>query len=109
MYGPYLLSLKKINDQVTRTSPGVYILLNIFKLDRRVGRSDKDLKRRLKNWVGKYWWFKFDYCTSPKNAFERECNLYHYYGSKNGALDNENHPQRPTGTNWKCPKCSIFD
>ncbi|MEM2146870.1 MAG: hypothetical protein QW279_16015 [Candidatus Jordarchaeaceae archaeon] len=108
--GPYNLDNATIDAIVTRTSPGAYALGkvddNTFYVS-YVGRSDDDIKSRLKDWVGKYPKFKFEYYDSPKAAFEKECNLYHDFGEKE-ILDNDKHPQRPDGTNWKCPKCNIF-
>jgi len=115
---PYALSeLKALTNEnidkvVTKTSPGVYVLDRTtgggFQVN-YVGRAEKDLNARLKDWVGtKYKYFKFEYATSPKNAFEKECEIWHDYGGLEGKLDNEKHPERPDGTDWKCPKCKKF-
>jgi len=106
------LTNEKIDQMVTQTSPGVYVLdkatTGPFHVD-YVGRSDDDLNPRLKTHVGsEYKYFKFDYAASPKNAFEKECELYHDFGGPEGSLDNKVHPDRPTGSDWKCPRCSIF-
>jgi len=74
---------------------------------RYVGRSDTDVNSRLRSWVGKdsrYKQFKYSYATSSKEAFEKECKNYHDFGGSE-SLDNKDHPQRPEGTNWKCPVC----
>ena len=110
--GPYSLDYETIDREVTRTSPGAYVLGrvkdNVFYIA-YVGRSDTDINRRLKEWVGKkYTHFKFDYFGSPKAAFEKECHLWHDWGGPEGKLDNEKHPERPEGTNWKCPRCDIY-
>jgi len=110
--GPYTLDNETIERVVTRTSPGAYALGhvkdNTFYVY-YVGRSDDDINSRLKDWVGsKYSKFKFEYYDSPKAAFEKECNLYHDFGGKE-KLDNDKHPERPDGTNWQCPRCSIFE
>jgi hypothetical protein len=44
-----------------------------------VGRSDSDLKARLLSHVssGRYKEFKYSYATSPKAAFEKECQNFH--------------------------------
>jgi hypothetical protein len=115
---PYTLSAlnsltnEKIDTIVTQTKPGVYVLDKTtggtFRVS-YVGRADKDLNRRLKDWVGKYKYFKFDYATSPKDAFEKECELWHDFGGPQGKLDNDKHPERPDETNWKCPKCKTFE
>ncbi len=105
--GPYTLDNETIDRVVTRTSPGAYALgsvrNNTFYV-RYVGRSDNDINARLKGWVGKYPKFKYEYYNSPKAAFEKECNLWHDFKPP----DNDRHPQRPNGTNWKCPRCDIF-
>ncbi len=98
----------RINQQVTKTSAGVYVLdassTGPFTSS-YVGRSDTDLNKRLHDWVGKYKYFKGTYCASPKQAFEAECNLYHDLTPP----DNVNHPARPSGSGWECPRCTIFD
>jgi len=109
--GPYQLSSEKIDELVSRVSPGAYVLErssdpNSFIVD-YVGRSDNDVNSRLKKWVGVkgYKRFKFGYFTSPKAAFEKECAIYHDFS---GNLDNEIHPQRPKDTDWQCPQCNAF-
>jgi hypothetical protein len=111
MDGPDDLDNETIDANVTRTSAGNYALGRvdedgIFRVN-YVGRSNDDVKDRLKSWVGKkanYKEFKFSYATSPKAAFEKECKNYHDFGGSE-KLDNEIHPQRPEGTNWGCPSC----
>ena len=77
------LTNEKIDSLVTQTKPGVYALDKTtgggFQVC-YVGRADTDLNRRLKDWVGKYKYFKFEYATSPKDAFEKECELWHDFG-----------------------------
>lgn len=112
--GPYSLTEQGIDYNVTRTSPGVYVLGHTREDDafivKYVGRSDDDLNDRLKQWVGKgYHEFKFGYSDSPKAAFEKECTIYHDFGGPKGDLDNKKHPQRPEGSNWQCPKCDVFE
>jgi hypothetical protein len=115
MKGPYELTTEKIDEVVTRTSTGNYALGEVrgstFYVH-YVGRSDNDVKGRLKWWVGKnpsrYTHFKFSYATSPKAAFEKECRNYHDFGGSD-ILDNDSHPDRPAGTDWKCPICDKFD
>jgi len=109
MNGPYPLTDNEIDRRVTRTSPGNYGL-GYTKDDgtfivEYVGRSDDDVNSRLHDWTGKkYKQFKYSYANSPKEAFEKECRNYHDFGSSE-KLDNDIHPDRPNGTNWKCPVC----
>lgn len=111
-YGPYPLTSEEIEEEVTRASPGVYVL------DKRnkegtftvnyVGRADVSVNKRLHQWVGsKYKRFKFDYSSSPKAAFEKECEIYHDFSGPDGKMDNDVHPKRPEGTNWQCPRCDV--
>jgi len=115
MDGPYELTTESIDNTVTRTSPGNYALGRDTEkglLVYYVGRSDDDVGGRLKGWVGekpgRYAYFKYSYATSPKAAFEKECQNYHDFGGKE-KLDNASHPQRSEGTDWECPTCDIFD
>ena len=116
----YSLDTETIDAVVTRKSAGAYVLgyIRTEKENEKevktfivqyVGRSDDDINSRLKKWVGsKYSRFKFGYYGSPKAAFEKECNIYHDFGEKE-LLDNDRHPERPDNTNWKCPRCKVFN
>ena len=112
MQGPYPLNRERINEVVTRTSPGNYALGrsddDTFYV-KYVGRADSDVKARLKEHLSDgYSHFKFSYATSPKAAFEKECRNYHDFGESK-KLDNKIHPDRPDGSGWKCPCCNKFD
>ena len=112
MQGPFLLSVGKISETVTKTSAGNYALgyvddEKVFRV-KYVGRSDSDVAARLRKHVGeKYKLFKYSYATSPKAAFEKECRNYHDFGESR-LLDNDIHPDRPRGANWKCPCCNHY-
>ena len=113
MQGPYPLTRDKIDEVITKTSAGNYALgyVNEEKtfIVQYVGRADADVASRLKQHVGeKYKRFKYSYATSPKAAFEKECHNYHDFG-EGKSLDNKIHPDRPANSNWKCPRCNIFD
>ena len=111
MSGPYKLDNETIDKEVTKISPGNYALGKENKegglIIKYVGRADKDLNGRLKSWVDErsYTHFKYSYASSIKNAFEEECRNYHDW--KN--LDNDIHPDRPDGKDYKCPYCDIFE
>lgn len=112
MNGPFVFTASEIDKQITRTSEGNYALGRINDkgsfVVKYVGRADSDVNDRIKDHLGKsYSHFKFSYATSPKNAFEKECQNYHDFNTNNG-LDNKIHPDRPSGTNWKCPCCDKF-
>ena len=109
MRGPHTLTSSEIDSRVTRTAPGIYKASNSKTAIKYVGRSDSDLNARLKTHVGVYRYFWYEYATSRRAAFQKECTLWHHYGGAHGGLDNINHPARPAGSGWKCPVCSIFD
>jgi hypothetical protein len=110
--GPFNFNGATIDVQITRTSPGNYALGYVTGdktfIVLYVGRADEDLNIRLHQHIGessKYKSFKWDYATSPKAAFEKECQNYHDFNCS----DNKIHPDRPNGANWKCPVCNIFN
>jgi hypothetical protein len=111
MNGPFKLDKETIEREITRTSPGNYALGHENEkgtfLVNYVGRADSDVKVRLKSWVSKTSQplFKFIYAASAKAAFEKECENYHDFDPP----ANDTHPDRPDGTNWKCPRCGVFD
>jgi hypothetical protein len=111
LHGPYKLTTANIDAAVRGKGPGAYALGassgDTFIIS-YVGRSDDDLNGRLKGWVGgNYAEFKYGFLDSPKAAFEKECHLFHDFGET--SLDNKIHPARPSGSNWKCPRCRILD
>ena len=106
--GPFNLSKDGINSAVKSTLPGYYALgyvsANTFYIQ-RVGRSDADLNKRLHDYEGQYLQFKCGYAASQYQAFLAECELWHEYGNR---TTNPLHPDRPNGTDWKCPRCKNF-
>ena len=107
MSGPYILSTETISRIVPRSSIGAYILSKNGANANYVGRSDLDLASRLSTYCGNnqiYSHFWYETTNSVKAAFDLECNWWHTY--KPG--DNQNHPDRPSNSNWQCPICSIF-
>jgi hypothetical protein len=108
LLGPYRLNFDTIDATVTRASAGVYALGHVspegkFCID-HVGRSDTNLKARLRERIGSATLFKFGYLASSKAAFERECELFHDFEPPGNRV----HPGRPAGTSWECPRCRIF-
>lgn len=106
--GPFQLNAATVDWGVTSTSPGAYALGrhdgNTFYVA-YVGRADHDVAGRLKNWVGtKYTHFQFGYCMTAVEAFQKECRLFHDFGGT-AQLDNDIHPDRPSGSNVACPVC----
>ncbi len=106
--GPFLLTTNGIDDNVILMSAGAYALGHTSDDEfyiKYVGRSDSDVAGRLKDHIGSYKRFKFEYYGSANAAFEKECRLYHDFGPP----DNKIHPARPNGSDWECPVCTVFD
>ena len=110
---PCNLSAQAIAEAVTRMSAGTYALGRVQEnrfCPLYVGRSDDDVARELRGWVGekaRYKVFVFSYAPTAQAAFERECEDYHDFGATE-RLDNAQHPQRPAQTDWLCPRCEIY-
>ncbi len=107
--GSIELSDQRIDAIITEGGAGVYILgpngVNGGVYVRLVGRSDVNLRARLKQHVGRHSHFVYSYADSPLAAFQAECKLYHYYEPRENAA----HPVRPRNADWKCPGCTVFD
>jgi hypothetical protein len=107
LHGPWPLTEKDIDNVVKGLGAGAYILtrepINPTFFINYVGRSDDDLNGRLKKWVGtKYTHFMYGFLPSAKDAFLKECRLFHDCGGV-AKLDNKIHPAVPEGTSWRCP------
>lgn len=108
LLGPHRLSFDGICAAVPRQSPGVYVLghgdLNGRFCVNHVGRADADVAASLRNLIGSDSLFKFGVMPSPRDAFERECVLFHTFRPPGNRL----HPSRSAGTNWTCPRCRFL-
>ena len=110
MEGPFNLEIKTIDEKLDKISPGNFALGRKNEegtfLVHYIGRADKDLISELKSWIDKTNrpLFKFRYATSSRDAFGMECENYHDF-VKNGK---GKHPERPTDTDWKCPRCNYY-
>lgn len=106
--GPFPLTYQGIEEAVQGGSPGVYALGSKDSKGRfaimSIGRSDNDVKERLRACIGAGTFFKFDYFQSERDAFERECELFHDIEPPGNFV----HPGRPAGTTLRCPRCRIF-
>ena len=103
--GRFALNGATIDREVTLKSPGVYVLSRNRSTAHYVGRSDVSVRDRLKDYTTTtYAYFWFAYATSARDAFYKECHLYHDLNP----TDNEVHPRRPANCGWKCPRCSLF-
>ncbi|HLI11439.1 MAG TPA: hypothetical protein VKY65_07535 [Alphaproteobacteria bacterium] len=102
--GPRPLDRVNIDAAVTRKEPGAYALgpVAIGRITvLYVGRAESDLAERLKQHIGIYSHFTWIYASSPKRAFEIECEMYHTWMP----ADNHAHPTRLSETRWTCPVC----
>jgi hypothetical protein len=106
--GPFALTSEEVNKEVSNNSPGTYALdqghdSGGFHIS-YVGRSDTNVNERLLEHVGKYKRFKFEYYPTPREAFDKECGLYHDFNPPAKIQ----HPTRPNGSGWKCLHCKIW-
>lgn len=106
LYGPFALSEERVYGRLQANSPGVFALgsttAGTFAIQ-RIGRSDEDLRTALKAHLGgPYEQFKFTYALSPRDAFEKECQLFHGLAG----LDVSDHPRAPKDTDVICPACA---
>jgi hypothetical protein len=103
LYGPFPLTTTSIDENAAGIAPGAYALGTKNKEGgfsvSYVGRSDDDLNGRLKQHVGEYTHFKHAFYKTSKEAFAKECILYHDFSPP----DNQVHPAKPTGTKYQCP------
>ncbi len=102
MKGPFLLEAKTLAREIDRALGGAFLLCDLAKVVRAVGRSDRDLPADLLKRVGgkDAVWFYYEYAQNPKEAFEMECKFYHQYLT---TLTRRIHPVKPEGKDYKCP------
>ena len=106
--GPFPLTFDGIETAVRKRGAGVYALGSIDPSGRfsvqSVGRSDEDVKLGLRDCIGAGTHFKFDYFAAEREAFEKECQLFHDLQPPGNRV----HPGRPRGSILRCPRCRIF-
>ena len=112
----YELTYDEINRNIGDNRIGNYAFGYInergFFVVRYVGRSDSDLKTRIKHGITdmenaptcRYERFKFSYAETAKEAYEKECRNYHDFGGSQKLL-NIDHPAKPANSNETCPVC----
>ena len=107
LYGPFQLTRQGIEAHLQSDSPGVYALGNSREdlfITGYIGRAT-DLRESLKAHIpGPYQLFKFAYALSDRDAFEKQCELYHEFVG----LDNIHHPCPPDRTALLCPRCKTL-
>jgi len=110
MKGPYPFNTKAVDANVSDKAIGNYALGTIEQeqfVVQYVGRSDTDLKERIKDHIGEpYSCFMYSYAENVTKAYQKECINYHDYVDPGYRLDNEIHPDKPEGySDLKCPRC----
>jgi hypothetical protein len=103
--GSFPLTKESIDKEVKFISAGVFALGVLSEEGKfamlYVGRSDTDVRRVLKTFIGKANRFKFELFDDPEMAFRKECEIYHFMKPK----ANKVHPMRPVNMEWSCPEC----
>lgn len=93
-----------IDSIVNSIAPGVYVLSEDGRTASYIGRSEYDLRERLKSSSEdhpKCYYFWFQYARSAMEAYKLECELYHKYLPKYNYI----HPAKPVGNNIACHIC----
>lgn len=103
--GPHRLIVDDIDAVIAGRSAGTFAIGHLDYKGRfvvqYVGRSDNDLRSQLKSKIGAEPYFKHLCFETARQAFEKECELFHAFQPPGNFL----HPERPAGTDWKCPHC----
>jgi hypothetical protein len=113
MRGPYYLNPETVDREVRGKTAGNYAIGyckdNGAFVVRYVGRSDSDLNSELKSHEADMSTrFKWRPADSAKSAFDFECKNFHDFGGYDN-LENESHPEPPSGMSWICPFCKELD
>lgn len=103
--GSFPLTAESIDKEIKFIAPGVFAL-GVLGHDGRfqmllVGRSDSDVRKTLKAYIGKANRFKFECYDEAEQAYRKECEIFHFMKPP----ANKTHPQRPAGMEWACPMC----
>lgn len=106
--GPFALTVDTLRAVVPGKGCGVFAVgevdeRGVFRVQ-RVGRADNDLQSRLSDLVGAGTTFKYRLTANARDAFERECELFHAFRPPGNIM----HPDRPRGSDWRCPQCFQF-
>ena len=103
--GPFSLTPDDIDEELVDHCPGAYALGFTDNLGRfsitYVGSAGDDLKSKLREHIGTALQFKFRHFADERQAFEKECEMFHQFMPTGNFL----HPSRPQGTDWTCPRC----
>lgn len=103
--GPHELSFDRLEQVLPKARTGIFALGYVDREGRfrvqSVGRDDYDVRARLCELIGSSVMFKFAVLPTPREAFEKECELFHNLRPPSTVI----HPARQRGTDWLCPHC----
>jgi hypothetical protein len=107
LLGPYRLAYDEVHKVIARKSAGTFVLGHEDHEGRflvsLVSRSDSDVRTRLCEFIGTANQFKYALYASSRDAFEKECQLFHDFQPPHNVF----HPMRPAGSTWECPRCQV--
>ncbi len=108
LMGPHELTYDCLERELPAGRAGAFALGHVdgagnFRVQ-RVGRDEQDLRRCLQAFIGSSNKFKYVLTATAREAFERECELFHALRPPS----NFTHPDRPRGSDWRCPRCFQF-
>ena len=101
-----LTILKEVDNSKDWSSASVFVLGGVRKgadgklrfQIRKVSHVDGDLGRELRKYIGEYSGFRFKFFRSTRNAYDKECQIYHTFKP----IENVTHPTRPRHTKFVC-------
>ena len=99
--------VREVDNSTDWSSASVFVVGGIHKSAdgkfrfqiRKVSHVDGDLGKELRNYVGKFSGFRFKFFRSTRNAYDKECQIYHQFKP----IKNIAHPVRPRHTKFVCP------
>ena len=107
--------LEEVDNSVDWSSASVFVLGGVRKgadgklrfQIKKVNHVDGDLGKELRKYIGKYSGFRFKFFRSTRNAYDKECQIYHEFKPSK----NIKHPTRPRNTKFLCSvaDCSESD
>ncbi len=108
LQGPYELTIQQVEHISSAPCCGVFVLGDIDEhgalVAKYIGMANKNIGKRLGDFIDKYPYFKIMRCKKPYDAFEKQCKIYHEC-SLFSKLDNPMHPTHPEEESWICPVC----
>lgn len=103
MRGPYLLRPLQVDISIPTHVGGVYCLARNSKDVVFVGRTDRDLRDKIKSHWPEYQFFWYEPALSIREAFINHCYAFHKHVDND--LEAKEHPTPPGSLNLKCPVC----